>query len=72
MEEQLMKLEKDLINTLEVINKLFKFNKTILQQNYDIQKFIDDLVDGLLKDGKVSFWARDQEVHFECFCKSGY
>lgn len=64
MEQYLMKLETDLAHTLEVLNKLFMLNKAISQQKDDIQKFIDDVVDGLLKDDKVTFWARDQEVHF--------
>lgn len=63
MQQYLMKLETDLANTLEVLNKLFTLNKALSQQKDDIQKFIDDVVDGLLKDDKVTFWARDEKVY---------
>lgn len=64
MEQRLLKVEQDLVHTLEVINKQFKLSKTISQQRDDIQKFIDEVVDGLLNDGKITFWAHDQEVIF--------
>lgn len=67
MEQRLLKVENDLVNTLEVVNKQFKLSKTISQQKDNIQKFIDDVVDGLLNDGKIIFWAHDQEVNFNCF-----
>jgi len=56
-----------LVQTLEIVNKQFKLSKAILQQKDNIQKFIDDVVDGLMNDGKISFWAHDQEVKFNCF-----
>lgn len=64
MEQRLLKVEQDLVHTLEVINKQFKLSKAISQQRDDIQKFIDEVVDGLLNDGKITFWAHDQEVIF--------
>lgn len=67
MEQQLLKAENDLIQTLEVVNKQFKLSKTISQQKNNIQKFIDEVVDGLLNDGKISFWAHDQEVKYKLF-----
>lgn len=63
MEKCLLKVEKDLIHTLDVINKQFKLSNAISQQKDNIQKFVDDIVEGLLKDGKITFWAHDQEVH---------
>jgi len=67
MEQRLVTLEKDLVHTLEVVNKQFKLSTAISQQKQSIQKFIDDLVDGLVNDGKITFWARDQEVNFNYF-----
>lgn len=67
MEQSLLKAENDLVQALEVVNKQFKLSKAILQQKDNIQKFIDDVVAGLLNDGKISFWAHDQEVKFNCF-----
>ncbi|XP_026818822.1 uncharacterized protein LOC113557478 isoform X1 [Rhopalosiphum maidis] len=61
MEQRLLTFEKDLVHTLEVVNKQFKLSTAISQQKRDIQKFIDDLVDGLVNDGKITFWAHDQE-----------
>jgi hypothetical protein len=67
MEQRLLTFEKDLVHTLEVVNKQFKLSTTISQQKRDIQKFIDDLVDGLVNDGKITFWAHDQEVNLNYF-----
>lgn len=67
MEQRLLTFEKDLVHTLEVVNKQFKLSTAISQQKKNIQKFIDDLVDGLVNDGKITFWAHDQEVNL--FCK---
>lgn len=67
MEQRLLTFEKDLVHTLEVVNKQFKLSTAISQQKRDIQKFIDDLVDGLVNDGKITFWAHDQEVNFNYF-----
>ncbi|CAI6360832.1 unnamed protein product [Macrosiphum euphorbiae] len=61
MEQRLLAFEKDLVDTLEVINKQFKLSTAISQQKQNIQKFIDDLVDGLVNDGRITFWAHDQE-----------
>lgn len=61
MEQRLLTFEKDLVHTLEVVNKQFKLSTAISQQKRNIQKFIDDLVDGLVNDGKITFWAHDQE-----------
>ncbi|KAL4089521.1 hypothetical protein QTP88_024542 [Uroleucon formosanum] len=61
MEQRLLTFEKDLVHTLEVVNKQFKLSTAISQQKQNIQKFIDDLVDGLVNDGRVTFWAHDQE-----------
>lgn len=69
MEQRLVTFEKDLVHTLEVVNKQFKLSTAISQQKRSIQKFIDDLVDGLVNDGKITFWARDQEVNFNYFIK---
>lgn len=66
MEQRLLKVEQDLVHTLEVINKQFKLSQAITQQRDDIQKFIDEVVDGLLNDGKITFWAHDREVLFLC------
>lgn len=63
MEQRLLAFEKDLVDTLEVINKQFKLSTAISQQKQNIQKFIDDLVDGLVNDGRITFWAHDQEVN---------
>lgn len=62
MEQRLLKVEKDLVHTLDVINKQFKLNQAITEKRDDLQKFIDNIVDDLLKDGTASFWAHDQEV----------
>jgi len=67
MEQRLLTFEKDLVHTLEVVNKQFKLSTAISQQKRNIQKFIDDLVDGLVNDGKITFWAHDQEVNFNYF-----
>jgi len=64
MEKRLLTFEKDLVHTLEVVNKQFKLSTAISQQKQNIQKFIDDLVDGLVNDGRITFWAHDQEVNF--------
>ncbi|XP_025202373.1 uncharacterized protein LOC112599613 isoform X2 [Melanaphis sacchari] len=61
MEQRLLTFEKDLVQTLEVVNKQFKLSTAISQQKRNIQKFIDDLVDGLVNDGRITFWAHDQE-----------
>lgn len=61
MEKCLLKVEKDLIHTLDVINREFKLVNEISRQKDDVQKFIDDIVDGIVKDGKITFWAHDQE-----------
>jgi len=61
MEQRLLKVENDLVHTLDVVNKQFKLNKTISQQKDDIQKFIDEVIDGLMIDGKITFWAHEQE-----------
>jgi len=63
MEQRLLTFEKDLVDTLEVVNKQFKLSTAISQQKQNIQKFIDDLVDGLVNDGRITFWAHDQEVN---------
>jgi hypothetical protein len=57
-------LEDDLTQTLELINKQFKLHKNISQEKNNIEQFIDDIVDGLLNDGKITFWAHDQEVKY--------
>jgi len=67
MEQRLASFEKDLVHTLEVINKLFKLTTALSEQKQNIQKFIDDLVDGLVNDDKITFWAHDQEVNFNNF-----
>lgn len=67
MEQQLLKVENDLVHTLDVVNKQLKLNKILSEQNDNTQKFIDDIVDGLLNDGKVTFWARDEEVNCSFF-----
>jgi len=67
MEQRLVTFEKDLVHTLEVVNKQFKLSTAISQQKLNIQKFIDDLVDGLVNDGRITFWAHDQEVNFNYF-----
>jgi len=67
MEQRLLKVENDLVHTLDVVNKQFKLNKTISQQKDDIQKFIDEVVDGLMIDGKITFWAHEQEVNLNFF-----
>lgn len=60
--QSLLTLEKDLTQTLELINKQFKLNKVVSQEKCKIEQFIDGIVDGLLNDGKTTFWAHDQEV----------
>lgn len=67
MEQQLLKVENDLVNTLDVVNKQLKLNKILSEQNDNTQKFIDDVVDGLLNYGKITFWARDEEVSCNFF-----
>lgn len=67
MEQQLLKVENDLVHTLDIVNKQLKLNKTLSEQNDNTQKFIDDVVDGLLNDGKITFWARDEEVNSNFF-----
>lgn len=67
MEQRLLKVENDLVNTLEVVNRQLKLSKAISQQKDNIQKFIDDVVNGLLNDGKIVFWAHDQEVNINYF-----
>ncbi|XP_025405025.1 uncharacterized protein LOC112679438 isoform X2 [Sipha flava] len=59
--QSLLTLEDDLTQTLELINKQFKLHKNISQEKNNIEQFIDDIVDGLLNDGKITFWAHDQE-----------
>ncbi|XP_015367821.1 PREDICTED: uncharacterized protein LOC107164491 [Diuraphis noxia] len=61
MEQRLASFEKNLVHTLEVINKQFKLITVLSQQKQNLQKFIDDLVDGLINDDKITFWAHDQE-----------
>lgn len=60
--QSLLTLENDLTQTLELINKQFKLNKEISLEKLNIEQFIDNIVDGLLNDGKITFWAHDQEV----------
>ncbi|XP_050443543.1 uncharacterized protein LOC126847396 isoform X2 [Adelges cooleyi] len=61
MEQRLLRVEKDLVQTLDVLNKQFMLNKAFYQQKENIQRFIDELVEGLLNDGRITFWASDQE-----------
>lgn len=64
MEQHLLKVENDLVCTLDVVNKQLKLNKILSVEKDKNQKFIDDVVDGLLNNGKTTFWARDDEVNF--------
>lgn len=64
MEQRLLKVENDLVHTLDVVNKQLKLNKTLTEEKDKNQKFVDDVVDGLLNNGKITFWARDDEVNF--------
>ncbi|XP_050528753.1 uncharacterized protein LOC126898586 [Daktulosphaira vitifoliae] len=61
LEQHLLKVEKDLVQTLDVVNKQFMLNRAFSQQKENVQRFIDDLVKGLLNDGRITFWANDQE-----------
>jgi len=63
MEQHLLKVENDLVCTLDVVNKQLKLNKILSVEKDKNQKFIDDVVDGLLNNGKTTFWARDDEVN---------
>lgn len=64
MEKRLLKVENDLVDTLDVVNKQLELNKTLSEEKDKNQKFVDYIVDGLLNDGKITFWARNDEVHF--------
>lgn len=67
MEQNLLQVEKDLVRTLKIVNKQFKISQVISQQKDDIQQFVNNLVNGLINDGKITFWAQDQEVNFDSF-----
>lgn len=62
MEQNLLQVEKDLVRTLKIVNKQFKVGQAISQQKDDIQQFVNNLVNGLINNGKITFWAHDQEV----------
>ncbi|VVC41837.1 Hypothetical protein CINCED_3A016644 [Cinara cedri] len=61
MEKRLLQIEKDLVHTFEIVNKQFKISQVISQQKDNIEQFVDDIVHGLLNDGKITFWAHAQE-----------
>lgn len=67
MEQRLLQVDKDLVHTLDIINKQFKIIQVISQQRDNIQQFVDNIIHGLLNDGKTTFWAHSQEVNFDYF-----
>ncbi|XP_050528444.1 uncharacterized protein LOC126898454 isoform X2 [Daktulosphaira vitifoliae] len=61
IEQRLLKVEKDLAHTLAVVNKQLNLNKVFSSQEESIKKIIDNLVEGLIKQGRTTFWSHGQE-----------
>lgn len=63
IEQNLLKVQKDLVSKLEVANKQFNLSKVASQEKNNIQQFIEEMIEGLITKGKITFWAYDEEVN---------